>query len=728
MSLLAGCCVFFTEPSETAAQPHVSAMIKSSMDHLYVDGQTARVSLSLSATANEVLDLKRKLEKRTTDVLWKERESAGHLAELRKSQKEHKSACAELQSCQELNEQLQQSLRNASATIASQRADLKEVEESIQLTEKLKKSESASSTAVRKVKSLEAEVKSLKEKSTPPPLEEIKRLTALLKCSKISEDALKTDVTTLQLKTETADLKNKQFEYEIEDLMNRINNSKNLSHIHEEQLDEKHVLLIEKNRIITSSKEEIERLQSDILVSNELYTVLQTKLDDMRIKFATLERDDKRSFTKLEQEHDQLQQCSHDLACTVVGYEKTQVNADGERIQLKARLEAAATELATYTATAQEYKERGVSDKSEIKSLKNDILRLRNESQDLKLQIDRIKGTPLLKEKEFLYLQQTAASAVRERHLALESVSTERKLRRSAEESARTLHLRVCFLLEQLEQASDFRAAWVEQKSVLKAEVQGLHKANILLRKERVSYQSCSATSALSTMDFSDARNFNSDGSATLQFSALNCLEGSTSHDCFENGLEGSSDTADGVVSGGTLLKAERAIEKAMFDVICAFSSASASSLPRKKRTQHSDSALYEVRQCDSGMCEIVMSDKDKKGSSVDADELLNALQLPVFMKLCHSHSKKDASTLLLFAEKLASVLNFHRTQVQEIHQQLCSGRMESTALISRAANLKSRSNTARLLFTKERAMKQVGHIACTMSSMILAKTSPRKH
>ena len=714
MSLPASCCVFFTEPSEIAAGTHVPAVMKSSMDHLYVDGQTARVSISLSATTNEVLDLKRKLEKRTTDILWKERESAGHLAELRKSQKEHKSACAELLSCQEQNEQLQQSLRNAGATIASQRADLKEVEESMKLTEKLKKSESALSTAVRKVKSLEAEVRCLKEKSPPPSLEEIRRLTALLKCSKLSEDTLKTDVTTLQLKTETAQLKNKQFEYEIEDLRKRINNSKNLTHIHEEQLDEKHALLVEKNRIITLSKEEIAKLQSNILVSSDLNTALQTELDDMRVKFATLERDDKRSFNKLEQEHDQLQQCSHDLACTVVGYEKTQVNADGERMQLKARLEAAATELATYTATAQEYKERGIADKSEIKSLKNDILRLRNECQDLKLQIQQMKGTPLLKEKEFLYLQQTAASAVRERHLVLESVTTERKLRRTAEESARTLHLRVCYLLEQLEQASDLKAAWVEQKSVLKAEVQGLHKANKVLRKERMSSQSCSTSTALSTMDFSDSRTFNNDSSTTLQFSALRCLESSSSHECFENDLKESMDTADGDTSGsgGTLLKAERAIERAMFDVICAFSSASASSLPKKKRTQHSDSAVYEVRQCDSGMCEIIISDRDKKGLSVDADELLNALQLPVFMKLCHSQSKKDISILPLFAEKLASILNFHRTQVQEMYQQLCSGRMENTALISRATNLKSRSNNAKAMFTKERAMKQVSHTA----------------
>jgi hypothetical protein len=119
------------------------------------------------------------------------------------------------------------------------------------------------------------------------------------------------------------------------------------------------------------------------------------------------------------------------------------------------------------------------------------------------------------------------------------------------------------------------------------------------------------------------------------------------------------------------------------------------------------------VRQSDNGFCDIFFNDKN-----IDGDELLNTLQISQFLKLCHSqmqiqsqsysHSRKETSLLPIFAEKIALILSFHRHTVQEMHQQLSAARMENTALISRTSNFKARVHTAKVMYTKERVLKQV--------------------
>ena len=699
--------------------------MKSELEALHVDGRVARVLAPQACASNEMLDVKRKLEKRTTDFLWKERESAGFQAELKKCQKDFKAASTDLQATKEHNEQLRQTLVSARATIASQNAELKEVEDSLHLTEKLKKTEASLSVATRKSRSLEAEIKSLRDKPPPPTEEEVRRLTALLKRSALSEDILKTDVTTLQLKTETAQLKNKQFEFEIEDLRKRMENSKNLKVIHAEELDGKQVLIIEKSKIISSLKDENEQLQSSLLIRNESNTILQRKLDDMTIKYLTLERDEKRNYTRLEVEHNQLRESTSEMASALQKYEAKEQILEEERILLKSALDAATVDLATNTVNAFESTETGAADKSEIRTLRNDVLRLKNECQDLKLQLYQMKDAPLMKERELLYLHQTAATAVRERQHGVEAIASEKKQRRVAEESSRALHLRVSYLLEQLQQVADLKTAWMEQKSVLKAEVQALHRANKLLRKQNLSPQSRSEcksecrsdcrSAPLSACDPSEMRNFGGNQtSGTAQFSALKCLE-STLEYSDPDLKDYNGDTFELETPSSVQNKAERTIEKAMFDIVCAFSSGSSSSTSRRKKTQNAELGAYEVRQSDSGVCDVIFNEK-----SVDGDELLNTLQISQFLKLCHSqiqsqsqsqsysHSRKETSILPIFAEKLALILNFHRHSAQEMHHQLCASRMENTALISRSSNFKAKVQTAKVMYTKERVLKQV--------------------
>lgn len=697
--------------------------MKSELEPLHVDGRVARVLAPQVTASNELLDVKRKLEKRTTDFLWKERESAGFLTELKKCQKDFKTTSTDLQATKEHNEQLRQSLASARATIASQNAELKEVEDSLHLSEKLKKTEASLSVATRKTRSLEAEIKSLRDKPPPPTEEEVRRLTALLKRSALSEDILKTDVTTLQLKTETAQLKNKQFEFEIEDLRKRMENSRNLKVIHAEELDGKQVLIIEKSKMISSLKDENEQIKSSLLVRTESNTILQRKLDDMTIKYLTLERDEKRNYTRLEVEYNQLRESTNEMASTYHELEAKQKILEEERIELKTSLDAATINLATNSHNANESTENGAADKSEIKTLRNEVLRLKNESQDLKLQLHQAKDAPLMKERELLYLHQTAATAVRERQHGAEAIATEKKLRRTAEESSRALHLRVTYLLEQLQQVADLKTTWVEQKSVLKAEVQALHRANKLLRRQNLSPQSRSECRSECRSDGRSAPTSACDlaafacnpTSSTAQFSALKCLESTMD---YEPDLKDYSGDTFEVEPPLTIQnKAERSIEKAMFDIVCAFSSGSSSSTSRRKKPTNAEIGAYEVRQSDNGLCDIVYNDKN-----IDGDELLNTLQISQFLKLCHnqmqiqsqsySNSRKDTSLLPIFAEKIALILSFHRHTVQEMHQQLSAARMENTALVSRTSNFKSRVHTAKVMYTKERVLKQVDLIS----------------
>jgi chromosome segregation ATPase len=177
----------------------------SSRTALSIDGQAVATPLARVQTlpepsvTYELNECKRKLEKRESDLKRKERESSGFQSELVKSQKEFKSARAELSSIRERNEQLQHSLTTARETIATQETKLRDIEDSDLSNDRLKKTETALIAMSDKVKGLENELETLRKAPSTSLDDEVGRLQTLLNLSKFSEDSLKTDVTNLQL-------------------------------------------------------------------------------------------------------------------------------------------------------------------------------------------------------------------------------------------------------------------------------------------------------------------------------------------------------------------------------------------------------------------------------------------------------------------------------------------------------------------------------------------------
>jgi chromosome segregation ATPase len=687
-----------------------------------VDGQHAKVMTSNCVVSSELLDFKRKLEIKTTDLLWKDRESAGYQTELKKWRKECKAVGVELSASKEYSEQLLQKLSTAQALIAQQAASLKSVEAAIELTEKLKKSEASLTATTRKSRTLEAEVKSLRDKPPPPSQEELKRLHANLKKYKVSENTLKTELVYLHAQLETSQLKNKNFELEIEELRKAMEISNSMELLRTSLMTENHISMTEKEQIIADLKEEVEQLEFTTCACREENINLLEKLEKLSTDYANLQSDNKSSVRKLENELDHIKEVVKDLEYTAKDREEIYCAMTDETVTLRSNLQVATANLANFTALAIDTKEMINADKASIKVLKNSILRLRNQNQELKLQIYQIKDTPLMKERELINLHHLAASAMKERQEIQETVGHERKLRKAAEGTISSLNSEISYLQKQLEQTAELRMTWIDQKLVLKAEVSALYQSNKLLRKRVISSDRCPTATQTHTVDRMDRNRISSSGS-TGDISSISAKCPNSNgllNDSYLNHRDHhliDANENEESVNANTVFqkKAEKAVERAMFDIICAFSSASDLPATKKKKLQE-DAGIYDVRQTNNGLYEVYFKSNNNNNSSkndsssIDAEELMNDLQISEFMKLHQNGSKvlKESFPFSLFAEKLATILNYHRYNVHTVYQQLLAVRMENTALLSRATNVKARLNTAKRLLIQEKAWKQV--------------------
>ena len=682
---------------------------------LSIDGQSFAMpplrtpTLPEPSTTCELNECMRKLEKRESDFKRKERESAGHQAESLKWRKEHKIVSSELASVRERNEQLQESLLGARTTIAAQTSALREIEDSAQSAERLKKLESSLNIASSKAKSLEMEMEALKRGPSVTGDSEVRRLEVLLRLSKQAEDKLNSEVATLQYSNDRLKLENDQYEREIGDMRSRMTNSKNLVALHDEELERTLSMVTDRNTTIARLQDEAEKLQTALLIRTETNFVLRGQLDELNDTAVAVGTQEGEKLLGLEADHYRLQRRSIELAKTVADHASLLRSMDAGRVQLKSQLDTANASIAGLTVETNHMQATTAADKAELKSLRKEINRVRNDNQEIRSQLD-LRNVPLNREKELMGLHHTAAVAMREKQHGVEAAATEKKLKRIAEDSARSLHLRVCFLLEQLEQAAGLRTMWVEQKGILKAEVQALHKSNKLFRRQLLT---------LKNRDISDDANDGRDVGENLDLRSAHLMRVDSAFmtECQDPGSDrrdpyGDSDNLNSDQNSMNsdqkleLLQtvSESLIEKAMFDTICAFSSASVASTARRKRGLK-PVGVYEIRQNESNLYELVYT--DSKGNNVEGDELLNALQMPMFFKLFQS--RKDGKTVPFLADKLAQVLNFHRATTHEMYQQLCSGRMELAMLLSRIQNFKEQLSTAKMMYTRERVSKQVG-------------------
>lgn len=253
-----------------------------------IDGSSMAVptirqsSLPEPSVTYELNEYKRKLEKRDSDFKRKERELAACQNELTKLKKDNQLQSTELISLADRNQQLQKSLTSTRETIGDLQNTLKDIADSTQSNEQLKKLESTLSKANRQIQSLSEEIVSLKNHPTTSvdAEERLALLQTLLNASKLSEDTLKTDITTLQLTFEKLQVKNKKFENETDELRKRMSNVQNLSSKHNAELEKKQQLINDGDNIRNHLKSEIDRLKSSLLVRNETNMSLRSQLEE----------------------------------------------------------------------------------------------------------------------------------------------------------------------------------------------------------------------------------------------------------------------------------------------------------------------------------------------------------------------------------------------------------------------------------------------------------------
>ena len=709
-----------------------------------VAGQHAKVITSNCVVSGELLDYKRKLEIKTTDLLWKDRESAGYQTELKKWRKECKSLGVDLSASKECSEQLLKKLATAQTLIAQQAASLKSVEAAIDLTEKLKKSEASLTATGRKLRHSEAEVKILRDKPPLPSQEELKRLTSNLKKCKVSENSFKTELTNIHKQLEISQQRNRNFEHEVEESRKAVETSMSLDLLRTSLMSENNITITEKEKTIFDLKEEMRILDFTASASREENLSLVGRLEKLTIDHTNLQNEKDSSVRRLENELDHLREILKDLEYTAIDREEIYCAMTDETVTLRSSLKEATANLANFSALAIDTKESTSVDKADIKSLKKNILRLRNQNQDLKLQIYQIKDTPHMKERELINLHHLAASAMKERQEVQDLIGIERKFRKVAENAVNSLNSELSFHQRQSDQMAEIRMTWTDQKLILKTEIAALHQSNKLLRKRIMSLDRIPLIPHANTIEKSNGNENGNhmssiDNHIASEFSSIpipvvsydsnnsNSNSNSTSNsnrshdgldvnhtDHISNLKEISSTSTSHTTSTHTALqkKAEKAVERAMFDIICAFSSATDLTATRKKKLNE-NSGVYDVRQSSNknGFYEVYFKKKNES-FSIDAEELLENLQIEEFMKLLQNKMEsgivKDSFLFSLFAEKLASILNYHRYNVHIVYQQLLTVRMENTALLSRTTNLKAGLNTAKTLLTRERAWKKV--------------------
>jgi uncharacterized coiled-coil protein SlyX len=286
-----------------------------------IDGQSLAVptvrqsSLPEPSVTYELNEYKRKLEKRDSDFKRKERELGACQGESTKLRKDNQSQNSEIVSLTDRNQQLQQSLNNARDTISDLQNKLKDIADSDQSSEQLKKLEAALSKANRQVQIISEKNESLDSRPTTNiQLEEkLVLLQTLLNASKLSEDRLKTDITTLQLAFESLEEQNKRSVNETDDLRKRISNTQNLSGLHNAELEKKQFLINDGDKIRSHLKNEIEKLKSSLLIRNETNLSLRGQLEDLNDNQHSNTSDEEKKIKKMELENYQQQQIIQDL-------------------------------------------------------------------------------------------------------------------------------------------------------------------------------------------------------------------------------------------------------------------------------------------------------------------------------------------------------------------------------------------------------------------------------
>lgn len=638
-------------------------------------------------------ELQYKLERRDMELKRKDKELEGLSKEVSRLQKEVKVANAEMTGLRDRNEQLQQSLMNSRLANQNARDDA-----DTRLSEsRIRELELALSTSIHKTSKLENELESAKQIVDNVDARVLALNNQIDAIGKKEKEAMENLYKmSMQLRTaqqlfaerdkDATELRNEKYanEHQIKSLNEAVESR-------QKEVDD----LVREGADL---KKKITDMTNLLNVRAETNAILRQQMDELNGKKFVITKEEMDRFKKIEKENGSMQLRIKELVKSVDLHMDLLHRAEGEAENAVADAKKMATSEAVAKKDLDDLRRTALGSVDKLKAATKELVKLRRDNKDLILQVEGLQKNPNAGKPEFESLKESLAILGKSKADAAEQQQIEAKKRKSAEESTKAMRNRISFLLEQLEQASALSIAWQEQKSILKAEIAGLHSTNKDLRRRLSSVQGYYTERQVATIAENDDLGEYGNGQGRLTPGDI--LSGkagapiSALGPAFENPAAATLPTS-----------VESYVERALFDTICAFSSGSKTAIYKaKKRGQTGPMGMFKVRQSEDGVL-VIEANADDPDLEVEAKELLTGLQINAFLRFCQTRPASKVSAL--FVDKIANILNQSRNRVIEVVEQLGDTRMEVARATARAAVSSERVQRLRERFYFERLAKQ---------------------
>lgn len=637
-------------------------------------------------------ELQHRLERREMELKRKDKELDGHSKEVNRLQKEVKAANAEITSLRDRNEQLQQSLMNARLANQNARDDA-----DARLSEsRIRELELALSTSIHKSSKLENELESAKQIIGNVDNRIMKLNDQIESTNRKEKDAME------GLYKMSMQLRTTQQLYEQRDKeATQMREEKYAMENQYQQNTESLAAKTRDNDDLTKEVADLKRRVTDLTkllnVRSETNSMLRQQVEEINGTKFVVTKDEMEKFKRIEKENAGMQVRIRELVKSVDLNMDLLHRAETGAVKAKDELMAAVMEKAAIIKELAEVKQTSGGAAEKLKAATKELVKLRRDNKDLVVQVEEMRKNPNAGNPQFEAMEARLNAARVSQQGTLEQQLLEAKHRKSAEETTKAMRNRISFLLEQLEQASALSIAWQEQKAILKSEVSSLHTTNKDLRKRLSSVQAYYTERNVATIAEND--NFG-DYNGRSGPSPSDVLTGKAGVPISALGGAFESPAASTMPSS-----VESHVERALFDIICAFSSGSKTSMAKaKKKGQSGPMNMFRVKLTDEGILAIEANTEDPD-LETEARELLTGLQINPFLRFCQSRpSGKGAA---LYTEKIANILNQSRNRVVEVVEQLGDTRMEVARATARSAVSMQRVQRLRERFYFERLAKQ---------------------
>ena len=545
---------------------------KLSVDGLSITAHSRTGAFDTSRTDNnELNDVRRKLEKKDAELKKRDKE-------VHSLQRELKSQSKDIQSLRENNLLLQQSLNYFREDVE------KRMQHSRLITDLEENLEQANLKLQEKCSEMESIIKTnadLTEKNNA--------LTAALAVEDGERAELKSSLYTaeksIEILTAQAEEKNKL----VLDLRKELSDSKRTNIELKGTIEQERSMLNFKEQSIIDLTEDIKKLKSILIVREETIASLRSQLDEWRLTHLILSPEEMKKYKTMQSDMKIQQDHIKELTLSVDRHVELLQKGEEEGSILKNKIEFLTKQNQEYQQEINLKVQKLIEIEILVKALHKEISDLKHNKKLLKEKLEHTQNICLNKNNDIDTLQKTIMELINNKDMELKLRKEEMQRRKVADEAAKSLRSRVSFLLEQMQQALALTVSWQEQKTVLKAEVCSLHKANLDVRKRLVALQRHYLARTISHgLGSSNNNNMNSNnnqyGQSTQNNNSSPQLRTMNGGSLFSPSspfanladpgtIDSIGETYDDLGVEALPTSAEAEVERCLFDAICAFTS-----------------------------------------------------------------------------------------------------------------------------------------------------------